>query len=391
LENQGKLERNRGRLGGSSTPQPERKQLLLTGMLLCGRCGRRMYGVYRGSQKLSGIYECKGELDTGQGKCWSVQGAPIDDAVEQLFLQTAVAGELALGIAVDQQVDKQAEALAQQWRVRIEKAGYEARRAERRYKAVDPDNRVVARTLEREWEECLRELDQVERDYERAKSEARVHLTEQERARIRELSSDLRQVWNAPTTKQADRKAMLALVIEAITLHPVDIPIRNTRVSLQWKAGAVDELQVRRPSSSELQKPPPQAVARMSQLAAEGQHDTDIARQLNAEGYTRRNGQNWTKISVGRARGAAKIEKLAPVRYAPVKAPPQLPDGTWTVAGTAERYQVSHHVVRRWIKLGLIPSGRQQFANYPHMLSLTIDEQTDQRLKAIRARKTQNS
>jgi DNA invertase Pin-like site-specific DNA recombinase/uncharacterized protein YndB with AHSA1/START domain len=387
VNNQRKLERNQGRFGGSTVPQPKRNPLLLTGMLLCGRCGRRMYGVYRGSGKTSGIYACKGELDTAQGTCWSVRAEPIDEAVERLFLQMAAPEELALGLAVDQQVEKQAGLLAQQWRARIEKAGYEARRAERRYKEVDPDNRVVARTLEREWEERLRELEQVERDYERARTEARVQLTERDRARIRELASDLKQVWKAPTTQQADRKAMLALVMEAITLQPVDVPLRSTRVSVQWKAGAVDELHVRRPSAAEHRKPSAEAVELIRQLAGEGQHDADIAQQLNAEGYTRGDGKGWTKISVGRARITHDIERLAPVRYAAVKAPSRLPDGSWTVAAVAERYGVSQQVVRRWIGIGVIEARRQPFDNHPGMLWLTMDEQTEQRLKDLLGRR----
>ena len=280
VDNQRKLGRNQGRFGGSTQPHPKRGALLLTGMLVCGRCGRRMFGVYRGSRRTSGIYQCKGQLDLGKGTCWSVRAEPIDEAVEQLFLQTAVPEQLALGLAVDQQVQQQAQALAQQWRVRIEKAGYEARRAERRYKAVDPDNRVVARTLEREWEDRLRELERVERDYERARNEARVQLTQRDRARIRELASDLRQVWNAPTTQQADRKAMLALVMEAITLQPVDIPVRSTRISVQWKAGAVDDLQVARPTSAQLRKPNAEALELIRELAAERKHDSDIAQRL---------------------------------------------------------------------------------------------------------------
>jgi DNA invertase Pin-like site-specific DNA recombinase/uncharacterized protein YndB with AHSA1/START domain len=380
VDNQRKLGRNHGRFGGSTAARPERKPLLLTGMVLCGRCGRRMYGAYRGG---AGVYTCKGEQDRVQGTCWSVRAEPIDEAVEQLFLQAAAPEQLALGLAVDQQVEKQAEALAQQWRVRIEKAGYEARRAERRYKAVDPDNRVVARTLEREWEERLREAEQVERDYERARSEARVQLTDRDRARIRELASDLKRVWHAPTTQPSDRKAMLGVVFEAITLQPVDVPVRSTRVSVQWKAGAVDELQVRRPSPAERRKPCAEAVSRVRQLADEGQHDADIAHQLNSEGYTRACGKSWTTASVGKARTANGIARKAPVRHAAIKAPTRLPDGSWTVAGAAERFGVSQHVVRRLVGTGLIQARRQPFENHPDMLWLTIDEPTHERVTQL--------
>lgn len=89
--------------------------------------------------------------------------------MEKLFLEAVAPSELELCLAVEREVEGQAEELARQWRARIEQAGYEARRAERRYKAVDPDNRVVARTLEREWEERLRALEEVERQYAEAR------------------------------------------------------------------------------------------------------------------------------------------------------------------------------------------------------------------------------
>ena len=329
---------------------------------------------------------CDGEVDKGQPRCWSVLGEPIDRAIEQLFLQTGVPDELELSLAVDKEVSKQAEALAQQWRLRIEKAQYEARKAERRYKAVDPDNLVVARTLEREWEEHLRALDQVERDYERARSEARVQLTEQDRARIRTLAADLKTVWNASTTQPADRKAMLALVFEAVVLRPVDVPRRGTAVRVQWKAGAIDELQVRKVTNGEQRRPGPQAMARLRELVSEARYDADIAQTLNAEGLVTGDGLRWTQRSVGRARRIARIQRVAPDLPRSVLAPEQLPDGRWSVAAAARRYGVSRGVVREWIIKGEVRAEAGAFPQKPNALWLTIDEATDAHIRAIVAR-----
>ena len=191
--------------------------------------------------------------------CWTVVGAAIDAAVEELFLQTMVPGELDLCLAIDQEVKKQTDSLEEQWRLRLEKAAYEARRAERRYMAVDPDNRVVARTLERDWELCLRELEQVQQDLEKAKQEQCLELGEDERQRVRELARDLGQVWRAPTTTPADRQAMLRLVIEAIALEPIEVPERQTRLRVQWRSGAISELRVARPGRNEWRRTPEQA------------------------------------------------------------------------------------------------------------------------------------
>src|SRR5437867_10404023 len=106
----------------------------------------------------------------------------------------------------------------------------------------DPDNRVVARTLEGEWEARLQELAEIRRRLENAKREHRVQFTNEDRNRIRSLARDLPAVWRAPTTTPADRKAMLRLVIEAVGIRPIDVPQRLTQIRVQWKTGAVDEL-----------------------------------------------------------------------------------------------------------------------------------------------------
>ena len=163
VQNQEKLRQNTTRRGNPSRGAPREGPALLSGLLICGRCGYRMGPVYaRGARARFWVYACHGDRFRGQTRCWTVAGARIDEAVEQLFLETMVPSELELSLAVEQEVAGHAEELAQQWRARREQATYEARRAEKRYKAVDPDNRVVARTLEREWESKLRELEELE-------------------------------------------------------------------------------------------------------------------------------------------------------------------------------------------------------------------------------------
>jgi DNA invertase Pin-like site-specific DNA recombinase len=151
MRNQEKLRQNHTARGGASQGPPREGEGLLSGLLVCGRCGHRMITGYGSSRKRRWYYQCPGRSrDKGENICWSAAGPILDEAVEKLFLETMVPSELDLSLAVDREVDKQAQSLEQQWRSRLEQAAYEARRAERRYKAVDPENRVVARTLERE-------------------------------------------------------------------------------------------------------------------------------------------------------------------------------------------------------------------------------------------------
>jgi hypothetical protein len=207
---------------------------------------RRRLAQLSQSSTLQHQYTCRGETDRGSKACWTVSGPAIDAAVEDLLLRMIVPSELALSLAAKREVDAQAASLRAQWKLRLEKAEYEARRAERRYKAVDPENRVVARSLEADWESCLRELEAIRADYERARLMRHVELRDEDRQRARELARDLPSVWRAPTTKPADREAMLRLAIEIVTLTPIDVPERMTRVQGQWTSGAVDELRVAR-------------------------------------------------------------------------------------------------------------------------------------------------
>jgi hypothetical protein len=283
-------------------------------------------------------------------------------------------------LAVDREVEKQADSLATAWRARIEQARYEARRAERRYKAVDPDNRVVARTLERDWEERLQALEAVERQYGEARCEARVELTVEDRRRIRELARDLPAVWNVHTTCAADRKAMMRLVIEAIAVHPVEVPRRSTRIRVQWRSGTVTELEISRPGRGQYRTHGPAAVQRIRELAAAGLHDDEIADRLEADGLRTGSDLPWKEDLVRAVRRKNRIERVAKDRPRMHALPNQHPDGRYSVPGAAARFGVSRAVVRAWIKQGLVVSSRADFGTHRNVCWLHMDDATAARL-----------
>jgi DNA invertase Pin-like site-specific DNA recombinase len=380
VKNQKKLADNR--LHQSTRGAPHGGSALLNGLLVCGRCGLRMDARY-GSSASRGhdsYYRCRGEHGYGAKSCWSVAAESLDRAVEQLFLQSMVPAELEVSLAVEREVTTQSEALDRHWKLRIEQARYEAQRAERRYKAVDPDNRVVARTLEREWEEHLQQLQQVERQRDEAKRQRAVDLSAEDRARIRALARDLPKVWRAETTLQSERKAMLRLVIEAISITPLDIPQRATRVRVAWKSGAVTELTVERPEHGRLT--PRVATERIRDLAAQALHDTEIAEQLNAEGLRTGANRRWEASSVFWARSRERIASIAPgPRRPPV--PDRDGRGRFSVAGAARHFGVSLHVVRGWIYQGRVKANRESYGSHRDVQWLTIDRNTERRLKHL--------
>ncbi len=374
VANQEKLHDNANQFGGHVRGAAREGAALLSGIMVCGQCGRRMRPGYGplGSVR----YQCHGERATGGPTCWSLEGEPVDRVVEDLFLETMVPKELELVLAVAREATGQADALAAQWRLRIERAEYEARLAERRYMAVDPDNRVVARTLEAGWEQSLRDLERLRLAYEDVRRERRVELTEDDQARIRALATDLPAVWRSTTTHQEERQAMLRLVVEAVCLTPVDAPVRQTRVVVQWRSGDVTERFVARPGRGDARRTPPQVVRRLRALVAEGLRDEEVAVRLNAEGLLPAQDRPWTTSAASQARRRYHIPRVAPdlPRVANTPSPDRFPNGTYSVAGLARELAVSTNVVRGWIQKGRVSGELGPTESGRRAWHLSVDE-----------------
>jgi hypothetical protein len=307
-----------------------------------------------------------------------VNGDALDTAVEELFLETMTPSEIDLSIAVEREADSQATSLAAQWQARIEQARYEARRAERRYKAVDPENRVVARTLEREWESRLADLEEVERQYANTRRERRVELSAADRDALRAIARDLPAVWKSATTIPAERKAMLRLVIEMITLEPIDLPKRTTRVRVQWRSGVIDERFVERPVWGAT---PTSIVDRVRELIGLGLHDEDIARRFNDEGLLTARRRRWTSNAIKHLRNDHTMEKPRRPRVAVL--PERHPvTNRFSVPGAAKRFGVTMRAVQQWIQAGLVAGHRERYAQYDAWW-LDIDDALASKLDGI--------
>jgi hypothetical protein len=268
------------------------------------------------------------------------------------FFQAAQPPEVELSLAVTREVERQAGQVDRQWKLRLDRAGYEARLAERRYKAVDPDNRVVARTLESEWNEKLRALGEVEREYEEARGREKVKLSSADRHRLLALGKDLRRIWDAPSTTNAERKNLLRMMVRDVTLSPVDVPKRLTRVQILWQTGAVSDFMVPRRTPGEARKPKPEAIALIRELVAKHRSDPEIVAELNGKGLRTGAELSWTVKLLAKARREEGIYRRRVPRGG--HQPLQREDGLHSTRSVAQRFGVSEDLVYYWIRRGYL-------------------------------------
>ena len=221
---------------------------LLQGLATCATCGRKLAVYYDGPAKTTPGYYCTGTGTLVEGKGTRhlrVGGQTIDAAVAEAFLAALQPAALQACLAAAQQLEDGHDAALAQWRRQVEQARYEAGRAERRYRAVDPDNRLVARGLETEWNTALQALADAEAELARRETARPKTLTPQEKSVILALGDDLAEAWSAPTTTDKDRKQLLRSLLEEvnITVHR-DHTDAHAELLLRWKGGAITDLSV---------------------------------------------------------------------------------------------------------------------------------------------------
>ena len=221
---------------------------LLQGLATCGRCGRKLAVYYDGPSKSTPGYYCTGTgqlVDGRNTRHLRVGGVAIDTAVTQAFLAALAPAALQACLAAAQQLEDGHDAALAQWQRQVEQARYQAGRAERRYRAVDPDNRLVARGLETEWNNALQQLADAQAELTRRETARPKTLTPQENQAILALGDDLDGVWSAPTTTEKDRKQLLRTLLEEvnINLHR-DHTEGRAELVLRWKGAAISELSV---------------------------------------------------------------------------------------------------------------------------------------------------
>jgi DNA invertase Pin-like site-specific DNA recombinase len=298
VSNQARLRQNWNRDGSRGAAREG--TALLQGLVVCGRCGHTM-GVQHHSahERRSSMYVCQQGYSNGDTHiCQSMTSRAVDAGVVQAFLEAVSPESLPIAIRVLDQIEHDLAGQRRQRELQLEQARYDARLAQRQYERVDPDHRLVAGELERRWNEKLERVAQLEQAHAKAEAEAQWDLTSEERAAISTLSQDLPAIWAAPTTTNQDRKQLLRHAIECVQLDGVS-RAGQIDVQIRWRSGVITHFAVERyRRGTDSLKTPADAVDRIHELAGTSTY-TEIAVQLNTEGWRTAFGRPFTSQHVG--------------------------------------------------------------------------------------------
>jgi hypothetical protein len=314
------------------------------------------------------------------GACQHVSGPALDSYIASQVLEAVAPAALEVSMAAASQAEDERAMLGKLWRQRVERARYAADRARRQYQLAEPENRLVTRQLETDWEAALAETARPEADCQRFTEQQPATLTTAERAAIQALASDLPRVWDAPTTTQADRKELLRILIQDITVN-VAGNSETVDVTITWAGGHQTTGQAIRPVGRLDQLSYfPALLARVTELAEAGRSSRQIADTLNAEGFrppkrtSRFTGEQVRALTT--QRGIRRQPKGRP------DALTSLPPGQWSVPGLAAELGMPVPTIYTWIYRGWITA---RHATGSRCWIITAD---DQQIRELRERRT---
>jgi DNA invertase Pin-like site-specific DNA recombinase len=324
---------------------------LLAGLVACGHCGQKMTVRYhRGpGGDLRPVYVCAREkADHGAGQCQQLAGSCVDAYVTGLMLDALAPAALEVSLAAAGQAGARRAQVDQIWRQRLERADFAADRARRQYQLTEPENRLVARQLEKEWEAALAERQRLVEEYDRFTATRPRALTPAERSQIRALAEDIPAIWHAPTTTDADRKQLIRHLVERVQVTVLGTS-EKAEVQVVWAGGHTTTAQITRPVASLTQLSYyPQLAERARELAHAGLTHAQIAAQLTTEGFRPpKRCKAFTAAAVSDLLRAAGAQ----LPRSPARRPP-LAEHEWWLRDLAAHLGISHITLDSWVRRG---------------------------------------
>jgi len=371
---------------GKLLSAPRHGPSVLAGLVVCGRCSHRMLVGYNntgGASKTKTLrYSClRDAIDYGEEKCQSLSGAALESLVVERLLQVVSPASLELSLAATEDVERERCQLDDHWQQRLARSCYEVEQARRQYAAVDPDHRLVARELERRWDEALRADDRLQADYARFQQGSPTQLSQHEREQIRTLAENLPALWRADSTTPQDRQTIARLLLEQVAVT-VEGNTDRVDVELRWAGGFVSRHPLSRPVQTyEQLSNYDELKTRIDTLRGEHKTLADIAATLNAEGFhPPKRSRQFTPAILSR------FLRERGVRSGPL--PRSVTDNghleadEWWLADLAAKLAMPIATLHRWQRVGWVASRKVTEAGGRWAIYADTDELT--RLRRLR-------
>ncbi len=378
VANQERLAANRAR--ATALGAPRSGSSLLGGLVVCGRCGRRMTISYaNGGQSLR--YACnRAASDYAEPTCQSLAGRVLDEMVSEQILAALQPQALQLSLAAVADLQQERARLHRHHQQELERASYQAERTRRQYQAVEPENRLVARELERAWNEALLHQQQVQAHYDQFRRTQPTGLTDQEREQIAALAQDVPALWHAETTTPEERQEVARLLLASVTVTVVG-QSEQVEVRLTWKGGYVSVHTLTRPVDRYAHRSDyPRLLERIQELSDDGLSLASVAERLNEEGFVPpKRTERFTGAMV--ARLLSQQGRRGPRPKSATKVG-MLRADEWFLSDLARELQMPRDTVHSWRRLGWVRARKLPVAGGAWVLWADDEELT--RLRQLR-------
>lgn len=333
-------------LGSGGGAAPKRGAALLSGLLRCGRCGRKLTVQYTGSRPPGVLRYCclRARLDNGEPSCISFGGIPVDGAIEREVLRVVEPGAIEAAVIAAQQAGEDQDQVVQALENDLEAARYAAHRAFKQYDSADPDNRLVAGELEQRWNQALERAHWLEQRLEEHRRQSNqqpiLKLSDFE-----DLAADLAAVWNNPDTDVRLKKRIVRTLIKEVVAD-IDLEASEVALVIHWHGGAHTQLRVPRRRRGQGVKRAPIEIIEAVRVLAPICPDAVIAGVLSRNGLRTGHGNRWTRERVTSLRSYHKISCHSPER--------QLDEGWMTLTQAAAHLGVASKTLRLAVERGEI-------------------------------------